>query len=75
MMTYLAVPAFPWLPSPPQTEGSYLFVNKNVIEMLALFALMCLPTGRWFGADGLLYAMTGPFRLKPAPAATKSAKR
>jgi uncharacterized membrane protein YphA (DoxX/SURF4 family) len=64
LMTYLAVPALPWLPAAPISEGSYLFVNKNVIEMLALFALVCLPTGRWFGADGLLYALTGPFRRR-----------
>ncbi|MFO0881744.1 MAG: DoxX family protein [Gemmataceae bacterium] len=56
LMTYLAVPAFPWLPAPPAAEGSYLFVNKNVIEMLALAALMFLPTGRWFGADAILSA-------------------
>lgn len=54
LMTYLAVPAFPWLPAPPAAEGNYLFVNKNVIEMLALAALMFLPTGRWFGVDALL---------------------
>lgn len=66
LMTFLAVPPFPWLPAPPVAEGSYLFVNKNVIEMLALFALMFLPTGRWFGADGLLYALTGPFRRRSA---------
>jgi uncharacterized membrane protein YphA (DoxX/SURF4 family) len=70
LMTYLAVPAFPWLPTPPVMEGSYLFVNKNVIEMLALFALACLPTGRWFGADGLWYALKGLFQRKPAPGAT-----
>ncbi len=70
LMTYLAVPALPWLPAPPVVEGSYLFVNKNVIEMLALFALAFLPTGRWFGADGLLYALTGSFRRKRAPAPT-----
>jgi uncharacterized membrane protein YphA (DoxX/SURF4 family) len=53
-MTYLAMPAFPWLPAAPQTEGTYLFVNKNVIEMLALCALGTLPTGRWFGIDAVL---------------------
>src|SRR5262249_37778550 len=43
LMTYLAMPAFPWLPAAPQSEGTYLFVNKNVIEMLALCALGTLP--------------------------------
>jgi uncharacterized membrane protein YphA (DoxX/SURF4 family) len=63
LMTYLAMPAFPWLPSPPQTEGNYLFVNKNVIEMLALCVLGSMPTGRWFGLDAVLHwlvsAITG----------------
>jgi uncharacterized membrane protein YphA (DoxX/SURF4 family) len=55
LMTYLAVPSLPWLPAGPPGEGNYLFVNKNVIEMLALFALAGIPTGRWFGIDALLY--------------------
>ena len=39
VMTYLAVPAFPWLPVPPNNEGNYYYVNKNMIELLALLAL------------------------------------
>src|SRR5262249_32164488 len=54
LCTYLAMPAFPWLPAPPQNEGNYVFINKNVIEMLALFVLATMKTGRWFGADGVL---------------------
>jgi len=30
-------------------EGSYLFVNKNVIEMVALLALMTTRSGKWAG--------------------------
>ncbi len=52
--TYLNTPAFPWLPASPMNEGNYVFVNKNVIEMLALFALMFMNTGKWFGLDGLV---------------------
>jgi uncharacterized membrane protein YphA (DoxX/SURF4 family) len=69
LMTYLAMPSLPWLPVAGPTEGNYLFVNKNIVEMLALCVLMCLPTGRWFGADGILYAITGPFRRKKQPSA------
>jgi uncharacterized membrane protein YphA (DoxX/SURF4 family) len=54
VMTYLAHPAFPWYPLPPNTEGNPVFVNKNVIEALALLALACHPTGRWLGLDALL---------------------
>jgi uncharacterized membrane protein YphA (DoxX/SURF4 family) len=57
LMTYLAVPSWPWLPSVGPQEGNYFLVNKNVVEMLALCVLGTLPTGRWFGADGLLLAM------------------
>ena len=55
LMTYLAVPAWPWLPAPPQSEGNYLFVNKNVVEMLALFALATTASGRWFGLDAIVH--------------------
>jgi uncharacterized membrane protein YphA (DoxX/SURF4 family) len=54
VMTYLAHPAFPWYPQPPNTEGNPVFVNKNVIEALALLALACYPTGRWLGLDALV---------------------
>ena len=53
-MFYLAMPAFPWLPESPRSEGHYLYVNKNIIEMFALLALAFLPTGRWAGLDALL---------------------
>ena len=55
-MFYLAMPAFPWFPESPRSEGHYLYVNKNIIEMCALFALAFLPTGRWAGLDALLQA-------------------
>ena len=41
VMTYLAYPPFPWYPLPPNTEGNPVFINKNVIEALALLALAC----------------------------------
>ena len=51
IMTQLSVP---WLPAAPNSEGSYLFVNKNVIEMIALLALLTTRTGRWFGLDAIV---------------------
>ncbi len=33
------------------SEGSYLIVNKNLIEMLALFVILVFPTGRTVGID------------------------
>lgn len=54
LMTYLAAPPLPWLPLPPGTEGNPVYVNKNLIEMLALLALATTASGRWFGLDALL---------------------
>lgn len=54
VMTYLAHPPFPWYPLPPNTEGNPVFINKNVIEALALLVLACYPTGRWLGLDALV---------------------
>lgn len=54
VMTYLAHPAFPWYPLPPNTEGNPVFINKNIIECLALLALACMPTGRWLGIDAIV---------------------
>lgn len=50
---YLAMPPLPGLPEAPGPEHS-LIVNKNLIEVFALGALACLPTGRWFGLDSLV---------------------
>lgn len=54
VMTYLAHPAVPWYPLPPNTEGNPVFVNKNVIEALALLTLAMYPTGRWLGLDAIV---------------------
>jgi uncharacterized membrane protein YphA (DoxX/SURF4 family) len=53
VMTYLTHPPFPWLPLPPNTEGNPLFINKNVIEGIALLVVAAHPTGRWMGLDAL----------------------
>ncbi|HEY2783617.1 MAG TPA: DoxX family protein [Fimbriiglobus sp.] len=54
VMTVLEYPAVPWLPLPPNTEGNPLFVNKNVIEALALLTIATFPTGRWMGLDAII---------------------
>ncbi len=65
---YLLNSPFPWLPVSPRAEGNYLFVNKNVIELLALLVLATLPTGRWFGLDAIL-SRIWPFRSRKEPVA------
>lgn len=37
------------------SEGSYLLVNKNLIEICAMALLLVFPTGRMFGLDRLYW--------------------
>jgi thiosulfate dehydrogenase [quinone] large subunit len=47
---YLAHPPFPSLPQGP-AEGSYWIVNKNLIEMAALFVIYQFPLTTVFGIE------------------------
>ena len=51
---YLSYPPFPWVEQTGPAEGTYLFINKNLIEMLALFVLLKFPTAQYFGLESLL---------------------
>ncbi len=73
LMTYLCVPPWPWLPVAPNTEGYYAFVNKNLIEMLALLALATTASGRWFGLDALIHALFFGWRRPVTPRPVRSA--
>ena len=66
-MFYLAMPAFPWLPEGPKAEGHYLYINKNIIEMCALFALR-IPADQKLGRS---LRRPAPLR-QPAAARRKS---
>ncbi|MEO1009750.1 MAG: DoxX family membrane protein [Bacteroidota bacterium] len=50
---YLAHPSFPWV-TQLNVEGSYWFVNKNLIELMACFVLYQIPTGYYFGLGILM---------------------
>jgi uncharacterized membrane protein YphA (DoxX/SURF4 family) len=50
---YLVMPPWPGVPPAPGPEHS-LFINKNLIEVLALIAIASLPTGKWFGLDNFV---------------------
>jgi thiosulfate dehydrogenase [quinone] large subunit len=41
-------------------EGSYIIVNKNLIEMCALFVLTIFPTGTIIGLDRLIFMKKKP---------------
>jgi len=62
---YLAMPPLPGWPESPRLEGHYLLINKTLIEVIALFALTFIPTGRWAGIDGLLCACCGSNNQAP----------
>ncbi len=62
LLTILTQPSVPWIPAAPMNEGSYLFVNKNVIEMVALLALMTTRSGKWAGLDGIVGWMFGGWK-------------
>jgi uncharacterized membrane protein YphA (DoxX/SURF4 family) len=69
LLFYLAMPALPWLPENPRAEGHYLFVNKNIIEMLALLTLATTRSGLWAGLDGLVRLAVRRRRAPVPPAA------
>ncbi len=69
---YVASPPLVGLPANGAAEGSYLIVNKNLVEILALCAVAAFPIGGFFGLER---ALTGLFaRLRrPASAAMATA--
>ena len=52
---YLSAPPWPGLPQSPMSEGHYLYVNKNLIELLACLVLLSFPTGRWVALDAAIF--------------------
>jgi len=62
LMFYLAAP--PWIGYfyAIPAEGSYLIVNKNLIEVAALVVIMLTGSGRFAGVDRIL---SGLFRRTP----------
>lgn len=51
---YLSHPAIIGVKYALPSEGSYLFVNKNLIEIFALAVLLVFPTSRIIGLDRLV---------------------
>jgi thiosulfate dehydrogenase [quinone] large subunit len=52
---YLAAPPFPTLEYAMPAEGSYLIVNKILVELAALLVIMVFPTAHRIGLDRLLF--------------------
>ncbi len=54
VLYYLAAPPLVGLQYSMPSEGSYLIVNKTLIEAMALFVLAFFPTGKIIGLDVLI---------------------
>jgi len=65
---YIVAPPFVGLAYSMPTEGSYLVVNKVLIEAIALLVLIAFPTGRQFGLDGVVFRKRGAARRPQAQA-------
>lgn len=65
-MFYAAMPPWPGVPEAPGPEHSFI-VNKNFIEVVALVAIACLPSGRWFGVDGMVRHWRGRSKAAKSP--------
>lgn len=51
---YLSHPPFTGLRYAAPTEGSYLWVNKNLVQLAAMFVLYHFNAGRIFGMDTII---------------------
>ena len=55
LLYYIANPPFVGTPTLLPAEGSYVIVNKTLIEFVGLVILLVLPTGHLIGLDRLLH--------------------
>ncbi len=70
---YLAMPPWPGVEDLLEAAGPEhsFIVNKNLIEVIALLAIACMPTGQWFGMDRLFSRLVpGQTPESPTPATT-----
>ncbi len=58
-MFYLAYPPWPGLAAGAATEGHYLFVDRNLIELIAVLLLATTRSGHWVGLDALVSRLWG----------------
>ena len=57
LLFYLCNPPFIGYFYALPTEGTYLIVNKNVVELCALVVVLVTGTGRFAGLDGILHGL------------------
>ncbi len=54
LLYYIAMPSLPGYINGIFTEGNYLIINKNLIELIGLCILAVFPTGTFLGLDRIL---------------------
>jgi len=64
---FVAYPPFPGFMQGVAAEGSYLWVNRNLIELIVLVALGFVPAGTLFGLDRLIGLWKEARIHKPVP--------
>jgi len=64
LLYYISNPPFIGFTYTAPSEGSYLIVNKNLIELFALSVLTVFPTGTIIGLDRLLFKLVMVDRLR-----------
>lgn len=57
---YMSHPPFIGYTYTAPSEGSYIFVDKNLIEMWALFVLILFPSNKIIGLDRLIFRKKKP---------------
>jgi thiosulfate dehydrogenase (quinone) large subunit len=57
LLFYLCNPPFVGYFYSIPTEGSYLIVNKNLVELCALVVILVTGSGRFAGLDGILHVL------------------
>lgn len=69
VLFYLANPPFVGYFYSLPSEGSYLLVNKNLVELCALLVILVTGSGRFAGFDRIVHAL---FARRPSPAAPRT---
>jgi thiosulfate dehydrogenase [quinone] large subunit len=69
---YVAAPPFPGLEYAMPAEGSYLIVNKVLVELAALVVVVAFPTSRLWGLDRLIFGPSARSAAAPAPAVARA---
>jgi thiosulfate dehydrogenase [quinone] large subunit len=66
LMFYFATPPFVGYFYSLPSEGSYLLVNKNLVEFAALVVILLTGSGRFAGLDRILHALVARRRVRVA---------